>query len=138
MFLLLLCTKHKHMQYILVFVGGGLGSITRFGIGNLSAKFCGTAFPYGTLISNLLSAFIIGILIALAFEVSRISEQTRLLLITGFCGGFSTFSAFTSDTFMLFRNHQNTAAIINIVISVIGSLIFFWAGWKIIIEFYQK
>ncbi|HRV53142.1 MAG TPA: fluoride efflux transporter CrcB [Bacteroidia bacterium] len=126
------------MQYILVFVGGGLGSITRFGIGNLSIRFFGTTFPYGTLISNLLSAFIIGALVALAFEVSRISDQTRLLLITGFCGGFSTFSAFTSETFMLLRNHQATAAIINILISIIGSLIFFWAGWKIIIEFYQK
>ncbi|MBV6455136.1 MAG: putative fluoride ion transporter CrcB [Bacteroidetes bacterium ADurb.Bin141] len=126
------------MQYILVFVGGGLGSITRFGIGNLSTRFFGTTFPYGTLISNLLSAFIIGALVALAFEVSRISDQTRLLLITGFCGGFSTFSAFTSETFMLLRNHQATAAIINILISIIGSLIFFWAGWKIIIEFYQK
>ncbi|HNR49246.1 MAG TPA: fluoride efflux transporter CrcB [Bacteroidia bacterium] len=126
------------MQYILVFVGGGLGSITRFGIGNLSIRFFGTTFPYGTLISNLLSAFIIGALVALAFEVSRISDQTRLLLITGFCGGFSTFSAFTSETFMLLRNHQATAAIMNILISIIGSLIFFWAGWKIIIEFYQK
>ncbi|MCO5288696.1 MAG: fluoride efflux transporter CrcB [Bacteroidetes bacterium] len=126
------------MQYILVFVGGGLGSITRFGIGNLSTRFFGTTFPYGTLISNLLSAFIIGALVALAFEVSRISDQTRLLLITGFCGGFSTFSAFTSETFVLLRNHQATAAIINILISIIGSLIFFWAGWKIIIEFYQK
>ena len=126
------------MQYILVFVGGGLGSITRFGIGNLSIRFFGTTFPYGTLISNLLSAFIIGALVALAFEVSRITDQTRLLLITGFCGGFSTFSAFTSETFMLLRNHQATAAIINILISIIGSLIFFWAGWKIIIEFYQK
>lgn len=126
------------MQYILVFVGGGLGSITRFGIGNLSIRFFGTTFPYGTLISNLLSAFIIGALVALAFEVSRISDQTRLLLITGFCGGFSTFSAFTSETFVLLRNHQATAAIINILISIIGSLIFFWAGWKIIIEFYQK
>ncbi len=126
------------MQYILVFVGGGLGSITRFGIGNLSTRFFGTTFPYGTLISNLLSAFIIGALVALAFEVSRISDQTRLLLITGFCGGFSTFSAFTSETFMLLRNHQATAAIMNILISIIGSLIFFWAGWKIIIEFYQK
>lgn len=126
------------MQYILVFVGGGLGSITRFGIGNLSIRFFGTTFPYGTLISNLLSAFIIGALVPLAFEVSRISDQTRLLLITGFCGGFSTFSAFTSETFMLLRNHQATAAIMNILISIIGSLIFFWAGWKIIIEFYQK
>ena len=126
------------MQYILVFVGGGLGSITRFGIGNLSIRFFGTTFPYGPLISNLLSAFIIGALVALAFEVSRISDQTRLLLITGFCGGFSTFSAFTSETFMLLRNHQATAAIMNILISIIGSLIFFWAGWKIIIEFYQK
>ena len=126
------------MQYILVFVGGGLGSITRFGIGNLSIRFFGTTFPYGTLISNLLSAFIIGALVALAFEVSRISDQTRLLLITGFCGGFSTFSAFTSETFVLLRNHQATAAIMNILISIIGSLIFFWAGWKIIIEFYQK
>ncbi len=119
------------MNVILVFLGGGIGSLVRYSISESTRRYLPFAFPVGTLISNLLSALIIGWLMGLAINTSKVSDTMRLLFVTGFCGGFSTFSAFTFETFSLLRSGNSAIALLNIFISVAGCLLFLWFGWKL-------
>jgi CrcB protein len=110
-----------------VFIGGGLGSLCRFGISKMSLKMTETNFPLGTFISNTLSCIILAV--AVIYFSSKISGNMalKLFVITGFCGGFSTFSTFSLETLELLKQGNYLFAILNIVISVLVgvSLIFF-------------
>lgn len=88
-------------QVILVFLGGGLGSVARYGI----SKWLNTpdgSIPYGTLTSNIIGSLIIGVFLGYAMRNAMLSQQMTLLVATGFCGGFTTFSlfAFENQTFL--------------------------------------
>ncbi|APD05571.1 putative fluoride ion transporter CrcB [Flavobacteriaceae bacterium UJ101] len=112
---------------LLIFVGGGLGSILRFWAG----KELNTNFPYGTLFVNVLGAFIIGIILAL-FEKEIISNSSRLLLAVGFCGGFTTWSSFAFEKFHMLREGHITHFIMYIGMSILFSLIAVLFSYKII------
>ena len=100
---------------IMVFVGGGLGSLCRYGIAKAVAPY-EPAFPYATLIANILACIVLGYLTVIS---ENLSLGMRLLLLTGFCGGFSTFSTFSSETFQLFQQGLHLQAFTNIVGSVV-------------------
>ena len=106
----------KNMNWFLVFIGGGLGSLLRFGLSILLKNTAGT-FPVSTLVSNVTASFIIGILAGWGLKNS-LSEEYKWLLATGFCGGFSTFSTFSNETVQLFQNGNGLNAFINIFISI--------------------
>jgi fluoride exporter len=82
----------------LVMVGGALGAASRYGIGLWTAKTWGTAFPWGTLMVNLVGCFFIGLIFALAERVRILTPDVRLFIITGYLGALTTFSSFAFET----------------------------------------
>jgi fluoride exporter len=88
--------------YLYVFIGGGLGSIVRFLLGkSLNPVFA--TFPLGTFLSNITASFLVGFLFTFSYGNDNRMQLIHPLLITGFCGGFSTFSSFTMEGFNLLR-----------------------------------
>ncbi|HLP20686.1 MAG TPA: fluoride efflux transporter CrcB [Chitinophagales bacterium] len=101
------------MSYILVFLGGGLGSIARFLVGRYFDSAPG-ALPISTFLSNTLSSLILGVLMGYYVSKPQANENIRLLIATGFCGGFSTFSTFSYETFMLLNTGNYKTGLLNI------------------------
>jgi len=89
---------------LLVGLGGGLGSMARYLCQRWFAENYFSSFPWGTFVVNLIGCFLIGIVYAVAEKTSLLSPQTRLFLITGICGGFTTFSAFAFENMQLLRS----------------------------------
>ncbi len=91
----------KHV--LLVFLGGGLGSALRYGFGKWLNPIM-NGFPLGTFSVNVLGSFIIGLILGLSLKQNSFSETTVILIATGFCGGFTTFSAFAFENYELLKN----------------------------------
>jgi CrcB protein len=104
------------MNYILVFIGGGLGSVLRFIIAMFISK-TSLSLPIATLSSNMLSCFIFGIFIYLYNEKNLIPDNYRYLVLIGICGGLSTFSTFSYETFELLKQGMTGWALLNIIVS---------------------
>ena len=105
-----------------VFIGGGIGSVLRFGISMLMYNYYRTVFPLATLLSNVFSCLVFGLAIYLLGEKLNTEMPLRLLIITGFCGGFSTFSAFSFETVELMKSGNITYAVLNVLVSVSACL----------------
>ena len=89
-------------QLFLVFLGGGLGSSLRYWIGKyLNSHESG--IPYGTFAANIIGSLLIGIILGLALKNNSLSQNTILFLATGFCGGFTTFSAFAYENHIFLK-----------------------------------
>ncbi len=108
---------------LFIFLGGGLGSVLRHFSASKAADLFGMALPYGTLCVNVLGSFIIGVL---AETIS--TPETRAFLLTGFLGGFTTFSAFSLDFFKLAETGQMTLALFYAGLSVVLSLLAVFGG----------
>lgn len=87
-------------QFLLVFVGGGLGSMARFGLAKILPN---SAFPFGTFSANMLGCILIGGILGYYLNHQNVSQNTILILATGFCGGFTTFSAFAYENLSLLK-----------------------------------
>lgn len=105
------------MTAVYIFIGGGLGSLARYGIGYAVKSWTTINLPLGTLLSNLLACVILA-LITVSVSRSEQLEWIRPLLVIGFCGGFSTFSTFSYETVTLLQQGYLGVAIINILLSV--------------------
>ncbi|HDR2162648.1 TPA: fluoride efflux transporter CrcB [Enterobacter cancerogenus] len=103
-----------------VFIGGGTGSVARW---LLSMRFnpMHHAIPVGTLVANLLGAFIIGAGLAWFNRMTHIDPVWKVLITTGFCGGLTTFSTFSAEVVFLFQEGRFTWALTNIAINLLGS-----------------
>jgi len=107
------------LNLLAIFLGGGLGSLCRYGIGKFTVSILPTSFPLGTFISNILSCLILAVTVLYFNGKVSGNVALKLFLITGFCGGFSTFSTFSFETFELIKLGNITVALLNIFISVI-------------------
>ncbi len=103
---------------LFVFLGGGLGSIARYGISEMVKSNFKTAFPVATLCSNVISCLILALTVGIFSYKTGSNSALKLLIVVGFCGGFSTFSSFSYETVELMRTGNTLIAIANIVISV--------------------
>lgn len=111
------------MNLLLVFIGGGLGSVARYGMMRAIGRMISSAFPWHTLGVNLLGALIIGALAEfLALRISGL-DQARLLLITGFLGGFTTFSAFSLESALMWQKGDYILLAGYVAASVIGTIV---------------
>ncbi|RAP35347.1 camphor resistance protein CrcB [Legionella quinlivanii] len=102
---------------ILVAAGGGLGAVSRLGTSLLALKLWGPRFPYGTLIVNSFGSFLAGFLMILLLERFAVSDYWRLFFMVGFLGGFTTFSSFSWETWMLYQDSQYWIACLNVVLN---------------------
>jgi CrcB protein len=106
-------------NYLLVAVGAAFGGMFRYWMSGFVQKFTILNFPIGTLSVNILGSFALGIIIFYLDAKELISSEMRLLLTIGVCGGFTTFSTFSYETFELLRNSQIFWAVINIFLNLI-------------------
>jgi CrcB protein len=110
------------INYLAVFIGGGLGAVFRLFVSSQAVKHLGSGFPWGTLAVNLIGAVLIALVIELGALKFQISEQLKYLLVTGFLGGFTTFSAFSLETASMWMRGDIAPAILYAAISVIGTV----------------
>ena len=110
------------MSWLLVFVGGGLGSLARHAINRIGLAQLGPGFPWWTLTVNVAGSFLIGLLAGL-FGAIETGQNARLFLVTGFLGGFTTFSAFSLDALTLWERGAPVQAACYVLGSVILSLL---------------
>lgn len=111
-------------QYLLVFLGSGLGGASRFGVSQLVAwKLGKAAFPYATLIVNVIGCFLIALIIFLATETAAISPNARLFLTTGIMGGLTTYSTFDYETMSLFQSGETAVAFANLGVTVVACFV---------------
>ncbi|PDT03728.1 fluoride efflux transporter CrcB [Rhizobium chutanense] len=123
------------IQALLVAVGGAVGSLLRYYVGQWSLRLMGPAFPWGTLAVNVVGCFVIGVFAELIARKFNASVELRLLLITGFLGGFTTFSAFSLDAISLFERGEAVAGGVYIAASVGLSMAAVIAGLAVIRAF---
>jgi fluoride exporter len=119
-------------QVLLVGLGGGIGSIARFLCQKYIYEWHPHTFPFGTLIVNVAGCFIIGLIFGLGEKSQVLSAEWRLLLATGFCGGFTTFSTFAAENIGLLKNGQFLWFALYTAGSVIVGILATWIGMKFV------
>ncbi len=113
---------------VLVFIGGGLGAASRHLSGMAVTRLAGTGFPWGTMLVNIAGSLAMGLLIAWLARRSSGDADLRMLLATGFLGGFTTFSAFSLDAVSLYERGALTAAAAYVIASVTVSILALFGG----------
>ena len=114
-------------KLLLVFIGGGLGAVSRFLVTTALAGKLGN-FPLGTLAANFFGSLLMGLLVGL---LAGRFESVRLFVAVGFLGGFTTFSSFSAETLALIQGGQIFSAAVNIIVSVVAGLAACAVGLKI-------
>lgn len=112
----------------LVAAGGVVGCVARYWIAGWVQSLNGAEFPWGTLTVNVLGSFVIGLVMTLSLDRGVIDADVRILLTTGFCGGFTTMSTFSYETLALLRDGSNGAGSANVALTVASCVAAAWLG----------
>ncbi|MDB5201290.1 MAG: protein CrcB [Ferruginibacter sp.] len=116
-------------QLLVVGIGGALGSMLRF---LLNTGLKNQQFPLTTLLINIIGSFAIGAFAALSLKNTAMSDTMKLFFMTGICGGFTTFSAFSLENIQLIQQGKTTLALLYILLSIIGGLLATWLAIRLV------
>ena len=115
-------------KYLMVGIGGALGSILRFWVGGYVSNRLGVRFPYGTFLINCTGSFLVGFMVTLLAGRAHWSSNWRYLIPIGFIGGYTTFSTFELETFRSFQDGEILIAGLNVALSVVIGFVSVWLG----------
>ena len=118
-------------NFLIVGLGGAGGSMLRYAVQKFFQVQSTVTFPTGTLLVNIAGCFLIGILWSLVSRSFTWNDEMKLLLMTGFCGGFTTFSAFTLEGIGLLKENRTLLFVIYLTASVVGGLLATFIGIRI-------
>ena len=123
-------------RFLLICLGGALGTGARYLIALEAPRLLGTAFPYGTLTVNVVGSFLVGAVMHVGLTTNLMSPELRLMLTTGVMGGFTTYSTFNYETMEYLRQGDFSLAAVNVAVTVIlcllaGALGLALAGWLV-------
>jgi len=121
------------LAWLAVAVGGAIGSVARFWMTGVMTALTGPQFPWGTLLINVLGSFIIGLVAGFTLTPARVAmhPDLRIFLMTGFCGGFTTFSAFSLQTLELMQVGELVQALGYVLGSVVLCVLGTFGGWAL-------
>jgi len=120
------------LNYLLVFVGGGLGSTLRHTVNIVCPRWLGNAFPYNTFIINITGSMGMGLIAGYLSFKGEASQPWRMFLMTGILGGYTTFSAFSLDAGLLYERGEIALALLYVAGSVVLSLAGLFAGLALV------
>jgi CrcB protein len=116
------------IRFLLICLGGAVGTGARFAVQTGAAAVLGTAFPYGTIAVNVLGSFLIGVVMYASMATELVDPTLRVVLTTGFIGGFTTYSAFNYETIALIENGSVARAGVNVAVTLVACLAAGFAG----------
>lgn len=117
------------VQALVAGIGGFLGAMLRYGLAGLAQRWANDAFPLGTLAVNLLGCLLIGACMFLVEYRLLLGPNIRIFLTIGILGGFTTFSAFGYESFVLLRDGEYWTALLNVAANVVGGMVAVLLGW---------
>jgi fluoride exporter len=127
--------KETSMGFLVVFLGGGIGAALRHGVNLAVARVLGSGFNYATLFENVSGSLVMGLLVGYFTFKGTIPQHWRLFLTTGILGGYTTFSAFSLDTILLYERGELGLAALYVIASVALSIGGLLAGLFLIRHF---
>ncbi len=120
------------MGFLIVFLGGGIGAALRHGCNLAAARIVGTGFPYGTMTVNIVGSLAMGLIVEFFALKGGLPQHWRLFLTTGILGGFTTFSAFSLETALLYERGELLAAAVYVIVSVSVAVAALFVGLAIV------
>ncbi len=119
------------LNYLAIAIGGAIGACLRFALSEWMLHLFGRAFPFGTLLVNILGSFVIGLLYGLLITEQISPNPWRIFIGIGVLGAFTTFSTFSMDTVLLLQQGDWLKAVVNVVLNVVLCLTLAWLGLKL-------
>lgn len=116
-------------RFLLVCLGGALGTGARYLVSGWAPRVFGPVFPYGTLAVNVLGSFLVAVLMYVGTETTAMPATTRIVLTTGVMGGFTTYSTFSYETMKFLQDGAFGLAVLNVAVTVLGCLAACVLGW---------
>lgn len=122
------------LRWLVIGGFGFIGTIVRYAVQGGTQRLLGSAYPYGTLAVNVSGSFLVGFAATLMLERAAVSPLFRSAVLIGFCGGYTTFSALTYETFELVRTGDPARGLLNLAAHAILGLAAVWAGYALAIK----